>query len=199
MAIPRDLSLKVAQDAYLKTPVSETMDKSVIILDDAVCINEAARVMEANSVSSILIRNSKTGQVTGIVTERDILYRAVAKSLGTFKVNIGKIMSTPLVTVNKEIQCIEAVKIMRGKGLRRLPVVEKGNIVGIVTLMSLVGNLPLRSIELVELEMPQNSKSTMLSCPYCESKFAEKGELSRHIDRIHLGSGLLEGDLRKWE
>jgi hypothetical protein len=70
---------------------------------------------------------------------------------------------------------------------------------GIVTLISLVGSLPLRSIELVELEMPQNSKRTMLSCPYCESKFAEKGELSRHIDRIHLGSGLLEGDLRKWE
>jgi len=199
MAIPKDLSLKVAQDEYLKTPVSEIMDKSVIILDDAVCINEAARVMEANGVSSILVRNSKNGEVTGIVTERDILYRAVAKSLGTFKVNIGEIMSTPLVTVNKEVQCIEAVKIMREKGLRRLPVVEKGNIVGIVTLMSLVGNLPLRSIELVELEMPQNSKSTMLSCPYCESKFAEKGELSRHIDRIHLGSGLLEGDLRKWE
>jgi signal-transduction protein with cAMP-binding, CBS, and nucleotidyltransferase domain len=175
------------------------MDKSVIILDDAVCINEAARVMEANGVSSILVRNSKIGEVTGIVTERDILYRAVAKSLGMFKVNIGEIMSTPLVTVNKEVKCIEAVKIMREKGLRRLPVVEKGNIVGIVTLMSLVGNLPLRSIELVELEMPQNSKSTMLSCPYCESKFAEKGELSRHIDRIHLGSGLLEGDLRKWE
>jgi CBS domain-containing protein len=199
MAIPKDLSLKVTQDAYLKTPVSEIMDKSAIILDGAVCINEAARVMEANGVSSILVRNSKTGEVTGIVTERDILYRAVAKSLGTFKVNIGEIMSTPLVTVNKEVQCIEAIKIMREKGLRRLPVVEKGNIVGIVTLMSLVGNLPLRSIELVELEMPQNSKSTMLSCPYCESKFAEKGELSRHIDRIHLGSGLLEGDLRKWE
>ena len=36
------------------------------------------------------------------------------------------------------------------------------------------------------------------SCPYCESKFATKQELSTHIDRIHHGSGLLEGDTRKY-
>jgi uncharacterized C2H2 Zn-finger protein len=37
-----------------------------------------------------------------------------------------------------------------------------------------------------------------LECPYCESKFSTKEELSKHIDRIHTGSGLLEGDKRKW-
>ena len=37
-----------------------------------------------------------------------------------------------------------------------------------------------------------------VSCPYCASKFDSKEELSKHIDRIHHGSGLLEGDSRKW-
>ncbi len=37
-----------------------------------------------------------------------------------------------------------------------------------------------------------------ISCPYCESKFDSKEELSKHIDRIHHGSGLLEGDTRKF-
>ena len=37
-----------------------------------------------------------------------------------------------------------------------------------------------------------------LRCPYCDSIFTDKNELSKHIDRIHIGSGLLEGDRRKW-
>jgi hypothetical protein len=37
-----------------------------------------------------------------------------------------------------------------------------------------------------------------ISCPYCASKFKDNEELSTHIDRIHHGSGLLEGDLRRW-
>jgi hypothetical protein len=37
-----------------------------------------------------------------------------------------------------------------------------------------------------------------VSCPYCASKFSNNEELSKHIDRIHHGSGLLEGDTRKW-
>jgi hypothetical protein len=36
------------------------------------------------------------------------------------------------------------------------------------------------------------------SCPYCQSKFENKQDLSKHIDRIHTGSGLLEGNLGKW-
>ncbi len=37
-----------------------------------------------------------------------------------------------------------------------------------------------------------------VSCPYCDSTFGDKNELSKHIDRIHHGSGLLEGDSRKF-
>ena len=140
-----------------------------------------------------------SSDLTGIVTERDIIYRAVAKSLGMYKAKIKKIMTTPLITVDKQTPCIEAIKIMREKNLRRLPILEQENIIGVVTLMSLAGNVPERNIDLVELEKPQTSKTPIITCPYCESKFGDKTELSKHIDRIHLGSGLLEGDLRKWK
>jgi signal-transduction protein with cAMP-binding, CBS, and nucleotidyltransferase domain len=191
--------LKLSEDKNLDAPVTEVMDHNVVILDDSASINEAARGMEENGVTSILVRNSESGKVTGIVTERDIIYRAVAKSLGMYKVKIKKITTTPLITVDKQTPCIEAIKIMREKGLRRLPVLEEGNVIGIVTLMALAGNVPERSIDLAELEKPQTSESPILTCPYCESKFSDKSELSKHIDRIHLGSGLLEGDLRKWK
>jgi len=191
--------MKLSEDKNLDAPVTNVMDHNVVILDDSASINEVARTMEENGVTSILVRDSESGAVSGIVTERDTIYRAVAKSLGMYKAKIKKIMTTPLITVDKQTSCIEAIKIMREKSLRRLPVLEQGKIIGVVTLMSLAGNVPERNIDLVELEKPQTSETPILTCPYCESKFSDKSELSKHIDRIHLGSGLLEGDLRKWK
>jgi uncharacterized CHY-type Zn-finger protein len=43
-----------------------------------------------------------------------------------------------------------------------------------------------------------DNSSSLVECPYCQSKFKDKADLSKHIDRIHTGSGLLEGDRRKW-
>jgi hypothetical protein len=43
-----------------------------------------------------------------------------------------------------------------------------------------------------------NDNNQGASCPYCASKFKDNEELSKHIDRMHHGSGLLEGDSRRW-
>jgi Zn-finger nucleic acid-binding protein len=48
-----------------------------------------------------------------------------------------------------------------------------------------------------ELDMSEK-RCSEVSCPYCQSVFKDNEELSKHIDRIHSGSGLLEGDVRKW-
>ena len=183
----------------LECQVSEIMEKSVVILDESTSVGEAAKIMKTRGISSILVKDHHSDAIKGIVTERDILYRVVAQAKGTFKVNLGSIMSSPLVTIEKETPCVEAIMIMRKKELRRLPVIDKGNVVGIVTLMSLVGNMPIRNIDLVELEVSATPSNVNVNCPYCQSKFNGKRELSSHIDRMHLGSGLLEGDLRKWE
>jgi predicted transcriptional regulator len=123
----------------------------------------------------------------------------VAEAKGIFKVSISKIMSLPLVSIGKNTSCMDAIMIMRKKGLRRLPVIDDGKTVGTVTLMSLVGNLPTRSIDLAELEVSTSQSRVIIKCPYCQSEFNDKTNLSSHIDRIHLGSGLLEGDLRNWD
>ena len=191
--------MKTIEGKSLLAPVTTVMDRNLVILDDSACINEAAREMEEKGVASILVKDCRTGVPTGIVTERDIVYRAVAKSLGMFKVNLAKIMTSPLVTADKQTSCINAIKIMREKSIRRLPILDHGNIIGIVTLMSLVGNMPLRNIDLLELEKPETFETPVVECPYCQSKFNDKMELSKHVDRIHLGSGLLEGDLRRWK
>jgi len=183
---------------YSKLTVTDMMDKNIIILDESTSINETAKIMESKGASSVLVRDSISKSIKGIITERDILYRVVAKNVGTFKVDIGTILSSPLFTVDKDTLAIEAIRLMRKQGIRRLPVLHDGRVVGIVTLMSMMGNRLNEKVELAELEVPK-SIPLKVGCPYCQSKFEDKTELSQHIDRIHLGSGLLQGDLRKWE
>jgi CBS domain-containing protein len=157
----------------------------------------------------------------GIITERDILYRVLAENKSPYKVTIGDIMSSPIVAVDEGVSIKDAISLMRRKGMRRLLVtgtkktlenthlksgetqIESKSVVpiGAVTLMSIVGNIPGESLELAEIESPNSQKLSQvikIVCPYCESKFENKDDLSKHIDRIHLGSGLLEGDTRKW-
>ena len=71
-----------------------------------------------------------------------------------------------------------------------------------VSLMTMVGNFTRESLDLAEIEspIPENAITRALNivCPYCESTFQNKDELSAHIDRVHLGSGLLERDRSKW-
>jgi len=178
--------------------VSEIMDKDFVVLNQLTNIIDAAKVMQRKGISSVLVQDSQSGMMVGIVTERDILYRVVAEAKGIFKVNIGRIMSTPLVTIDKYTSLIDAILTMRKKGFRRLPVVDEGKIIGMVTLLSIVGNAPTGNIDLAEVDIPTDQSNRSIRCPYCQSEFIDKTDLSSHIDRIHLGSGLLEGDLRKW-
>ena len=114
-------------------------------------------------------------------------------------------MSSPLVTIDEGASVTEAISLMRSVKIRRLLVVrrEKAKEVqlGLVTLMSIIGNVPTESLDLAEIESPSPGKAVekvvVIVCPYCESKFENKSDLSKHIDRIHVGSGLLEGDYVK--
>ena len=51
---------------------------------------------------------------------------------------------------------------------------------------------------LIKVLVTKKNEISSVLCPYCQSKFKDKLDLSKHIDRIHTGSGLLEGDKRQW-
>lgn len=166
-----------------------------LVLDESVCVAEAVKIMREKDVSSVFVSRKGEKMPVGIVTERDVLYRVVAANMGPFKVTLGQVMSSPLVTIGEGATVREAVALMRNKGIRRLPIMRWSEMSGVITLKALVGNIPSRSVELAHVEGPKTSET---ACPYCGSKFESKEDLSKHIDRIHLGSGLLEGDMRQW-
>jgi signal-transduction protein with cAMP-binding, CBS, and nucleotidyltransferase domain len=160
--------------------------------------------MRDKDISSALVTsNNNSNEPIGIITEKDIVYRVVAKNKGPFKVTLKNIMSSPLITVVEKGSVKDAVQLMRSKHIRRLAIKNtEGTITGVMTLMSVVANIPNDNvIDPAEVELHTNvieQDGKKVACPYCGSEFKGKDELSKHIDRIHIGSGLLEGDVRKW-
>jgi CBS domain-containing protein len=187
---------------HLSQKVRNIIENDYISLPEDTLVAEAAKVMKKEDVSSVLVTDKISNEPIGIVTERDILYRLVAENMGPFKVPLKKIMSSPLISINEESSVADAISLMRRKHIRRLVVKNKeGKIIGTITLMSIIGNVPSDSIDLADVELPSNvvgTDATKIICPYCHSEFKDKAEMSKHIDRIHIGSGLLEGDMRRW-
>jgi CBS domain-containing protein len=189
-------------NSYLSQKVESIAEKNYVTLSEDTLVAEAAKLMRDKDVLSVLVTSKNSNEPIGIVTERDILYRVVAENKGPFKVTLKDIMSSPLITIAEEESVKDAVLLMRTKHIRRLAVKKAGGkIAGILTLMSIVGNVPSDKVDLAEVELPTNlieREATKIICPYCQSQFKDKAEMSKHIDRIHIGSGLLEGDRRQW-
>jgi CBS domain-containing protein len=192
-------------NSHLSQRIGSIAEKNYVALSEDTLVGEAAKVMRGKDVLSILVTTSKnSNEPIGIVTERDILYRVVAENKDPFKVTLKNVMSSPLITIAEEESVRDAILLMRSKHIRRLVVKKPGgsnNITGIITLMSIVGNVPSDKVDLAEVELPASvieGEATKIICPYCQSQFKDKAEMSKHIDRIHIGSGLLEGDMRRW-
>jgi CBS domain-containing protein len=203
----------------LSQKAGDLIQRNFAILHENANVVDAIRLMNDKNTSSIIVNLKDSEEPIGIVTERDILYRVVAESKDPSKTTLKEIMSSPILTINRDALVNEAVSIMRKEGIRRLVVVtdknkfpetnlssptdEKGKttILGVLTLMSIIGESSNQSINLADIDIPDSIialKNIVIVCPYCESKFDNKADLSKHIDRIHIGAGLLEGNMRQW-
>lgn len=113
--------------------VHEVMTGNPVTVDRQTSLAEAARVMRDASIGDVLVLDG--GRLRGIVTDRDIVVRALAEDRGPADTTVGAICSTEPVTIGPDEHVDRAVEVMRRHALRRLPVVgEDGGLVGIVTL-----------------------------------------------------------------
>jgi CBS domain-containing protein len=112
--------------------VREVMTEKPLALQEGTTLQEAARAMRDHDVGDVVLL--RDDQVTGIVTDRDITIRGVAEGLHPDEAVLAQVASKDLVTVEPDASLEEAVELMRSRALRRLPVVEDGRPVGIVSL-----------------------------------------------------------------
>lgn len=111
--------------------IKDVMTTQAFTVEATSPITEAARIMSDRDVGDVLV--TKKGELCGIVTDRDIVVRALAKGLDADS-SIGEICSMNLTTLAPDDTVDKAVETMRDKAVRRLPIVEGGKPVGMVSL-----------------------------------------------------------------
>jgi len=126
--------------------VKDVMTSPVVTTEEEAPSNKVALLMDENDVGCVVVTN-KEGKPLGIITERDLVIRVLAKNLKPDTINSREIMTSPLVTIEPEATINEAAKRMNRLGIRRLGVLYKGNLVGIISSKDILNVMP----ELIEL------------------------------------------------
>jgi len=112
--------------------ILEVMTPDPVAMPHGTTIKQAAVAMRDHDVGDVVV--TKDGTVCGIVTDRDITVRAVAEGCDPGRVTVGEICSSELTYLGVDATVEEATHLMRVKALRRLPIVDQGRAVGIVSI-----------------------------------------------------------------
>lgn len=119
--------------------VRDVMSKNVASVNPEASVEDIAKIMKDMNVGSVPV--CEGNKVIGIVTDRDIVLRDMAVNNGTKNVQAKEVMTVGLSTVSPDMDVHEAANLMSEKQIRRVPVVEGEELVGIVAL----GDLAVRS------------------------------------------------------
>lgn len=165
-----------------KMLVRDVMSSPVVTIDEDEPVNRAAANMDMKDLGAVIVQN-KSGKSIGIITERDIVKRVVAKNLKPDTVKAKAIMTTPLVMIEPEATIVDAARRMTRLDIRRLGVIYKGNLVGIISSKDVLGVMP----ELLEI---YQERSRIEGANEEEEK--EDAPLSGYCDRCNTYSDTLK-------
>ncbi|MEK6560876.1 MAG: CBS domain-containing protein [Nitrospirota bacterium] len=119
-------------------PVKRVMARNLVTVDKQTTVQEVARIMESKEVGSVLVLDKESGEIAGIVTERDIVKKVVAKGVDGSSYLVKGIMSSPLLTIDSGKTIFEAGDFMDQKKVRHLAVTESGKVVGVISIRDLI-------------------------------------------------------------
>lgn len=113
--------------------VTDLMTNNPVKIDESVNVQEAAKKMDEKKVGSLIVMDGK--EFSGLVTEQDVVYKLVAKDGKASETKIKDIMTTKdnIISIEPSRDIYEAIKLMGDQGIRRLPVMKKGDLKGLIT------------------------------------------------------------------
>jgi CBS domain-containing protein len=135
-------------------PIGEICNREVVIAEKSLLVTEAAQLMRSHHVGDLVVVEERAGRryPVGVVTDRDIVIEIVAAGVNPDALTVGDIMGLEVATAHESEGLFEALRYMRDKGVRRMPVVDSsGGLVGILTLDDLLGLLAEEMMELAKL------------------------------------------------
>ncbi len=116
--------------------VKDVMSTDVVTVEPDQGMVVAANLMADDGVSSLVVMDNSV--VAGIITEKDFLERVIAKGKSALDVKVREVMSSPVISIIPEMTVLEAGQIVEERRVKRLPVIDSGTLVGIVTQTDLI-------------------------------------------------------------
>ena len=124
--------------------IETVMTRDPVCRDADASLADAAKAMDERNIGDVLVLED--GSLCGIVTDRDIAIRAVARGADPTTTRLGDICSRDLVTLSTRDAVDDAIARMREHAVRRMPVLDEGRSVGIVSLGDLAEERDRRSV-----------------------------------------------------
>ena len=112
--------------------VREVMTENVVTLQGSAPLTDAARRMKDADIGDVIVMAD--GEMCGMVTDRDIVVRAIAQGRDPQSTTLDEICTHQLATVGPDDSVDQAIQIIRERAVRRVPVVEGGRPVGIISI-----------------------------------------------------------------
>ena len=132
-----DSSLRAPSAAYRSwLKARDIMSEDIATIDPQSAVAAAARIMSAGKISCLIVL--RNGHLSGIVTETDVLKKAVMTGHNFHRIKVEQIMSSPVRSISHSASVMDASRIMEVGNIRRLVVLEEGNPVGIITQTDMV-------------------------------------------------------------
>ena len=156
--------------------VKDVMSSPAVTIAEDVAVDKTARLMRSERVGCIIV-TSRDGNALGIITESDLVRRVLAKNIQPSKLSAREVMSTPLITVEPDEMLTETARRMSKLKVRRLGVMYKGKLVGIISTRDIVAVTPelldnIQEKARIEIENHRDEEEegieTGLLAGYCE-------------------------------
>jgi signal-transduction protein with cAMP-binding, CBS, and nucleotidyltransferase domain len=184
--------------SLLSSPIELILNTNVIILESDSLANEAITLMKERNARSVLA--SHDGEVIGIVSKTDILFKVMSQGRNPAKVKLREIMNSPVLAVDPKATVQEALSIMDKHVIRQIIVSSNAAVLGMVARDDIFEKIQMATISAADTAIRgtpvciinpkaivymKDTGTAKLICPYCESSFDSKEALSMHIDSHH--------------
>jgi CBS domain-containing protein len=116
--------------------LEEVMVEDVITVDEETTAKEVAELMNKHEIGCLIVM--KRGKPAGIVTERDLVKRIILESKDPEKTKTSEIMSKPLIAGKPQMELEQSVSLMVEQKIKKLPVTQDGELVGLITLTDIL-------------------------------------------------------------
>lgn len=164
----------------------------MVVLNSTSSVLDAARAIEQNRIGAVVVQDR--GRLVGIVTDRDLAIRVLGQSLDAKTTRIADVMTPSPVALSLDDHLTDAIRLMREFSVRRIPLVEGGRVVGMVTLDDLLLDEATSLEELgaiVETQIGEGGPAASGGTPAGRRRLSRaQATLARLVNQVQLDAGL---------